>query len=101
MIHDFHGIVLGHLVIVRSDGLHFNYFYFFGGIAVVAEHKGSVFTHALLGNNHTLTTLDNEVSTQVFRAFTESARVKVLLVMKQTVFAANHDRNLAQVNIGE
>ena len=42
MVHDFDCIVLGHLIVIRSDRLHLNDFYFLRRVAVVAEDKGAI-----------------------------------------------------------
>ena len=54
-----------------------------------------------MADNHALAAADDEVAAEILRALSQGSRVEVLLVVEKAVFAADHDRNLAEVDVGE
>ena len=101
MIHDLDGVGLGHLVIIRADALDLYDLQFFHASAAVAKDKGAIFRHALHGDHRTLSTLNNEVATHVFRALSHRGGRDMLLVVEKTVFGPHHHGDLSQVNMGK
>ncbi len=66
---------------IRANGLHFHDLQFLAGITIITEDEWAIFTHTLLGNNHTLTALDNKVAAKIFGTFTKVLWVNVALVL--------------------
>ena len=54
-----------------------------------------------MADNDALATADDEVAAEILRALSQGSRVEMLLVVEKAVFAADHDGNLAEVDVGE
>ena len=101
VVHDLHGVGFGDLVIVGADGLDLNHLHLLCGVAIVAKDDGAIGGHALLGNDDTLAAADDEIAAIVLCAFAECDRGQVLLVVEEAVFGADHDGNLAEMDVGK
>ena len=101
IIDNFNRIALWDLVIQRANTLNLYNFHLLCSIAVVAEDERTVFGHSLLANDGSLTTLNNEVAAEIFRTFTEGARMKIVLITQETIVTTNHYWNLSKMNIGK
>jgi hypothetical protein len=87
------------LLVERADGLDLNDLPLLGLIPVIAEDDGTIFGHALLGNDGTLTTAHDKVATDVFRTLAEIHGMDVLLVLEKAEATADHYWNLAEMDI--
>jgi hypothetical protein len=66
---------------------------------LLVEHKRDVVSHALLGDEHSLSTIDNEVSALVISALAGIVDDFILTQGGQvTEFRTNHDWNLANLD---
>lgn len=101
VVHDLDGVGFGHLVIVGADGLHLNHFDVLCGVAIVAEDDGAIGCHALLGDDHALTTADDEVAAVVLCTLAESDGLEMLLVVEEAVLGADHHGDFPEMDIGE
>uniref|UniRef100_A0A6C0KPY1 Uncharacterized protein n=1 Tax=viral metagenome TaxID=1070528 RepID=A0A6C0KPY1_9ZZZZ len=81
MIYNFNRVRLRNLVIVRTDALNFDDFHIFGISASVSEDEGAIFRHSFQRNHGTFAALNDEISTQIFRAFSHLGRVYMFLVV--------------------
>ena len=101
MIHDAHGIGLGHLIIIRTDRLYLNHLQLLGGVAIVAKDERAVLRHSLLTDTHTLTALNDEIAAHVLGALSHTSRIHMGLVLQETILRADHHRNLSEMDVGE
>ena len=74
-------VILRYLIVIRTDTLNFNDFNILTEITIITENERAILTHALLADDNTLTTLYNEVATEIIEALAELRRIDVLLVM--------------------
>uniref|UniRef100_A0A6C0BHM6 Uncharacterized protein n=1 Tax=viral metagenome TaxID=1070528 RepID=A0A6C0BHM6_9ZZZZ len=101
MVYDFDSIRFRNLVIVGSDAFDFYDFHFLHIATSIAKNKGTIFRHAFHRDHRSLTALNDKVSTHIFGTFTHFRGMNMFLVMKETVFRSDHNRNLSKVNIGK
>ena len=81
VINHFYRVILRYLIVIRTDTLNFNDFNILTEITIITENERAILTHALLADDNTLTTLYNEVATEIIEALAELRRIDVLLVM--------------------
>ena len=74
-------VILRYLIVIRTDTLNFNDFNILTEITIITENERAILTHALLADDNTLTTLYNEVATEIIEALAELRRINVLLVV--------------------
>ena len=92
-------VVLGNLIVIRTNALDLNDLELLARIAVVAEDERAVLTHSLLTDDDALTTLYDEIATEIIEALAELGGVNMLLVMEKAVLAADHYRDLTEVYV--
>lgn len=101
MVDDLDGIGFGNLIVVGTNAFDLDDFQLFGGSAAIAEDEGAILGHSLHGNHRTLTSLNNEVASDIFGTLSHVLGVNMELIVKKAVLRSDHNGNLAEMNVGK